>query len=51
MTKSTGHYGLTFSAFPPRFLTASLNPARSTTSGTPVRSCKITRAGLNGISV
>ena len=30
---------------------ASRNAARSTTAGTPVKSCKITLEGLNGISI
>ncbi len=49
ITKSTGHWGFTFEAFPPKRATASLMPARSTTNGTPVKSCKITLEGLKGI--
>jgi hypothetical protein len=36
---------------PPRSATASRIVARSTTHGTPVKSCMITRAGVNWISV
>lgn len=50
MTKSTGQAGLISSGFPPNFTIASLIAAKSTTAGTPVRSYKITLAGLNGIS-
>ena len=50
ITKSTGTNGLISSAFPPSFTTASLIAARSTTAGTPVKSYKITLAGLKGIS-
>jgi len=38
-------------AYPPNFTTASLIAAKSTTAGTPVKSCKMTLAGLNGISI
>lgn len=51
MTKSTGHNGLIFWGSPPNLTIASLIAARSTTAGTPVKSCKITLAGLNGISI
>ena len=51
MTKSTGHKGLTFDESPPNLATASLIAARSTTKGTPVKSCRITLEGLKGISV
>lgn len=51
MTKSTGHCGLTLEASPPKRATASLIPAKSTTKGTPVKSCKITLDGLKGIYV
>ncbi len=50
MTKSTGISGLINSGFPPAFTTASRMEAKSTTTGTPVKSCKITRLGLKGIS-
>lgn len=39
------------SAFPPKLTTASLMAAKSTTAGTPVKSYKITLAGLKGISI
>ena len=51
MTSSAGISGLIFVASPPRFCIASRIAARSTTAGTPVRSCRITRAGVNWISV
>lgn len=51
MTKSTGHNGLIFYGSPPSLFIASLIAAKSTTAGTPVKSCKMTRAGLNGISI
>ena len=50
MTKSTGTWGLTLLGSPPISTIASLNAAKSTTAGTPVKSCKITLEGLNGIS-
>jgi hypothetical protein len=37
-------------ALPPSFTTASRIAARSTTAGTPVKSWRITRAGVNAIS-
>src|SRR5215831_17837875 len=43
--------GLIFFGSPPRACMASRMAARSTTAGTPVRSCRITRAGVNWISV
>lgn len=43
--------GLIWVGVPPIRLIASRIAARSTTHGTPVKSCKITRAGLNGISI
>src|SRR6516162_7235743 len=43
--------GLIFFGSPPRACIASRMAARSTTAGTPVRSCRITRAGVNWISV
>ena len=51
ITSSAGTSGLIFSGSPPRSRIASRMVARSTTAGTPVRSCMITRAGLNWISV
>ena len=51
MTSSAGISGLIFFASPPRVCIASRIAARSTTAGTPVRSCRITRAGVNWISV
>ena len=50
MTSSAGASGLIFAGSPPRSLTASRMVARSTTQGTPVKSCMITRAGVNWIS-
>src|SRR6476661_5754708 len=51
MTISAGASGLTRFGSPPSSLTASRMVARSTTHGTPVKSCMITRAGVNWISV
>lgn len=51
MTKSTGHKGLIFYGSPPNLFIASRIAAKSTTAGTPVKSYRITRAGLNGISI
>ncbi len=51
MTSSAGTSGLIFAGSPPRSRMASRMVARSTTAGTPVRSCRITRAGVNWISV
>ena len=51
MTKSTGHNGLILVALPPNLTIASLKAAKSTQTGTPVKSYKMTRAGLNGISI
>ena len=51
MTSSAGASGLILAASPPRSRTASRIVARSTTHGTPVKSCMITRAGVNWISV
>ena len=50
MTSSAGASGLTLVASPPRSRTASRIVARSTTQGTPVKSCISTRAGVNWIS-
>jgi hypothetical protein len=45
MTSSAGCSGLIFSGSPPRATIASRIAARSTTAGTPVKSCSSTRAG------
>ncbi len=50
MTRSTGTSGLAFLGSAPIFLRASRMAARSTTQGTPVKSCKTTRAGRKLIS-
>ena len=50
MTSSAGASGLILPASPPSSRTASRMVARSTTQGTPVKSCMITRAGVNWIS-
>ena len=51
MTSSAGASGLIFVGSPPRSAIASRMVARSTTQGTPVKSCMITRAGVNWISL
>ncbi len=51
MTISAGASGLMTAGSPPSSATASRMVARSTTTGTPVKSCITTRAGVNGISV
>ncbi len=51
ITSSAGASGLILVASPPRSTTASRIVARSTTAGTPVKSCMTTRAGVNWISV
>jgi hypothetical protein len=51
ITSSAGTSGLIRPGSPPRSRMASRMAARSTTAGTPVRSCMSTRAGLNWISV
>jgi hypothetical protein len=51
ITSSAGASGLTLVVSPPSRSTASRMVARSTTHGTPVKSCMITRAGVNWISV
>ena len=51
MTSSAGMSGLILVGSPPSVCMASRMAARSTTAGTPVRSCRITRAGVNWISV
>ena len=50
ITSSAGASGLIFAASPPRSTMASRMVARSTTQGTPVKSCITTRAGVNWIS-
>ena len=50
MTSSAGASGLTFCGSPPSLTMASRIAARSTTHGTPVKSCMITRAGVKAIS-
>ena len=51
ITSSAGTSGLIFVGSPPRSRIASRIVARSTTPGTPVKSCMSTRAGVNWISV
>ncbi len=51
ITSSAGASGLIRAGSPPSSATASRMVARSTTAGTPVKSCITTRAGLNWISV
>ena len=50
MTSSAGASGSIFEGSPPSSTTASRIVARSTTTGTPVKSCMTTRAGVNWIS-
>ena len=50
MTSSTGCSGLTRFGSPPSRAMPSRMAARSTTAGTPVKSCSSTRAGANEIS-
>ncbi|CZR24117.1 Uncharacterised protein [Legionella pneumophila] len=50
MTKSTGERGEILSALPPIFTMAVRMAAKSTTAGTPVKSCIRTLVGLNAIS-
>ena len=50
ITSSAGTSGLILFGSPPIVLIASRIAARSTTAGTPVKSCMITRAGVNAIS-
>jgi len=50
MTSSAGKSGLILAASPPSFCIAARIAARSTTAGTPVKSCRSTRAGMNAIS-
>ncbi len=51
MIRSTGTSGSILCASPPSSSIASRIAARSTSAGTPVKSCISTRAGWNGISV
>ena len=51
MTSSAGTSGLISAGSPPIAAIASRIAARSTTAGTPVKSCITTRAGVNAISV
>ncbi len=51
ITRSTSTSGLIFSGSPPISAIASRIAARSTTAGTPVKSCISTRAGWKGISI
>jgi hypothetical protein len=51
ITSSAGASGLIRAGSPPSSWTASRMVARSTTQGTPVKSCITTRAGVNWISV
>ena len=50
MIRSTGTSGLIFAGSEPSSSIASRIAARSTTAGTPVKSCIRTRAGWKGIS-
>ena len=50
MTSSAGFSGLILFGSPPSSVIASRMVARSTTAGTPVKSCMMTRAGVNWIS-
>ena len=50
ITRSTGISGLIFLGSPPSRCMAARMAARSTTAGTPVKSCSSTRDGLKGIS-
>jgi hypothetical protein len=50
MIRSTGTRGSIRSGLPPRASIASRIAARSTSAGTPVKSCISTRAGWKGIS-
>jgi len=51
ITSSAGASGLIFAGSPPISAIASRIAARSTTAGTPVKSCINTRAGVNAISL
>ena len=50
MTRSTGTSGLIFCGSPPARFIAERMAAKSTTAGTPVKSWRMTRAGLKGSS-
>ena len=50
MIRSTSTWGLIAEGSPPRSSIASRIAAKSTTAGTPVKSCIRTRAGWKGIS-
>ncbi len=50
ITRSTGIAGLILLGSPPISFIAERRDARSTTTGTPVKSCNTTREGLNGTS-
>ncbi len=50
MTSSDGICGLIWFGRPPKRVTASRIAAKSTTQGTPVKSCNTTRAGMKAIS-
>ncbi len=50
MTSSTGCSGFTFFGSPPSRAMPSRMAARSTTAGTPVKSCSSTRAGVKASS-
>ena len=47
ITNSAGESGFTRAGSPPKSAIASRIVARSTMQGTPVKSCIITRAGVN----
>ncbi len=51
MTSSAGTSGSIFAGSPPSSAIASRIAARSTTAGTPVKSCMTTRAGVKAISL
>ncbi len=51
MTSSTGTSGSMEAGSPPMVTMASRMAARSTTAGTPVKSCMSTRSGVKAISV
>ena len=51
MTNSAGCRGLISLGSPPRRFMASRMAARSTTAGTPVKSCSSTRLGVKAISL
>ncbi len=51
MTSSAGDSGLIRPGSPPSACMASRIAARSTTAGTPVKSCNTTREGVKAISV